>query len=80
VNKWREEIREYLVKRWKVLGDDFSDYIDFVIDKQNTSTDSEALLRAGDKAMLREINAAFRTLVDAFEKLIEEQKAKHKGG
>jgi hypothetical protein len=80
VNKWREEIREYLVKRWKVLSDDFSDYIDFVIDKQNTSTDSEALLRAGDKAMLREINAAFRTLVDAFEKLIEEQKAKHKGG
>jgi hypothetical protein len=70
VNKWREEIREYLVKRWKSLGDDFSDYIDFVIDKQNTSTDSEALLRAGDKAMLREINAAFRTLVDAFEKLI----------
>jgi hypothetical protein len=80
VNNWREEIREYLVKRWKSLGDDFSDYIDFVIDKQNTSTDSEALLRAGDKAMLREINAAFRTLVDAFEKLIEEQKAKHKGG
>jgi hypothetical protein len=80
VNKWREEIREYLVKRWKVLSDDLTDYLDFAMEKQYTSTDDEALLRDGDEALLREIDVAFRTLVDAFEKLIEEQKAKHKDG